>query len=300
MYLGLCLIIVLVDVCMSVLDCSIQTDRRRIVTPDVECSCQDVNLDIFMWSDIVDLQQNQKTSLNKILLTKCSKLQLVLQPPHPSPLPQLMMKNMDEVVISLSKDMPHPNITITNVTHIQYRPMETEEENMQNMLLYAALAVGVVLVLVLSVFLIVLLWTRMDKQHSSDTKKVSRAQSWRYESSLYVNPTNRPEAGIINQPVYIPPPPPPDFIQSSSSSRPEAPNSTSSSPLLRPKFNSMREVDIVRSSLPTHQDRQRQNNYHGTPPAYRDPVDSIRFWDNSSMKSNPYVKPNEDLTLPRR
>lgn len=105
----------------------------------------------------------------------------------------------------------------------------------------------------------------MSNKDNFESKKVSRAESWRYEASMYVNPPNRP------QPVFVPPPPFLDFIQPSTSSRQRTPDSVSSSPLLRPKYNSLREVDLVRTSLPIQQERQRQN----TPPAYREPVDSI-------------------------
>ena len=58
--------------------------------------------------------------------------------------------------------------------------------------------------------------------------------------------------------------------------RSRAPNSLSSSPLLRTKYNStlqgLRGVDIVRTSLPTQQERQRKNTFHETPIASRDLV----------------------------
>eukprot|EP00092_Neocalanus_flemingeri_P007441 GFUD01008037.1.p1 GENE.GFUD01008037.1~~GFUD01008037.1.p1 ORF type:complete len:316 (+),score=109.36 GFUD01008037.1:294-1241(+) len=313
MYLVMCLMMVVVETSLSSLDCVIQAERRTIVRHDVECCCQDWYDDSqkFMWSDLDEIQQTD-LQFHSILLTKCSKLHIDLHPPHPSPLPHLMMNNMEEVVIFIPKDMPHINLTITNVASVQYRPMG-EEENMQDMLLYAALAVGVVLVLVLTVFLIVVLWTRLSSKDNSDAKKVSRAESWRYEASLYVNPSNRP------QPVYVPPPPFPDCIQSSTSSRHRAPNSLSSSPLLRLKYNSMRQMDILR----TQQKRQRQNTYHGTPPAYREPVDSIVCtqmedrWgrrkisgaevgdyfgseDSLSMNSEPGDGQDEAQTLPHR
>merc|ERR1719186_949483 len=83
-----------------------------------------------MWSDIDGIRQTKDVQFLNILITKCSKLHLDLHPPHPSPLPHLRMNSMEEVVISLSKDMPHLNLTMTNVTSVQYRPM-MEEENTQ-------------------------------------------------------------------------------------------------------------------------------------------------------------------------
>ena len=58
--------------------------------------------------------------------------------------------------------------------------------------------------------------TRMNSKDNGDNKKVSRAQSWRYEASLYVNP---PPQRQQQQPVLVPPPPFPDFILPSTSSR---------------------------------------------------------------------------------
>merc|ERR1719186_1700676 len=60
-----------------------------------------------MWSDMDVVQQTKDFQFLNILLTKCSKLHLDLHPPHPIPLPHLTMNMMEEVVISLSKDMPH-------------------------------------------------------------------------------------------------------------------------------------------------------------------------------------------------
>ena len=75
MYLVLCLMMVMVDDCLSSLDCVIQTERRMTDTQDVQCSCQDGygDQDIFMvgdgvkclsipnlllqWADMDDLRQ---------------------------------------------------------------------------------------------------------------------------------------------------------------------------------------------------------------------------------------------------
>ena len=53
-----------------------------------------------------------------------------------------------------------------------------------------------------------------------------------------------------------------------------SPNSATSSPMLRTKNNYMAEVDLVRTSLPVQQERQRMD----TPPAYREPVDSLAIY----------------------
>ena len=50
--------------------------------------------------------------------------------------------------------------------------------------------------------------------------------------------------------------------------------------MLRTKYNStlpgLRGVDIVRTSLPTQQERQRKTTYHGTPIACREIFGVIR------------------------
>ena len=38
----------------------------------------------------------------------------------------------------------------------------------------------------------------MSNKDNSESKKVSRAESWRYEASMYVNPPNRPQVPIIS------------------------------------------------------------------------------------------------------
>ena len=127
--------------------------------------------------------------------------------------------------------------------------------------------------------------TRLNSKENGDAKKVSRAQSWRYEASLYVNP---PSQLHHQRPVLVHPPPFPDFILPSTSSRysfsslhsqsydgrDESPDSVTSSPMLRTKNNCMAEVDLVRTSLPAQRERQRMD----TPPAYREPVDSLAIY----------------------
>jgi len=270
MYRLLYLVLVLVDVSSSSLDCSLSTAESDLGAQDAQCSCQDWygDQEIFRWSDLENLTQTLDVQVRNIILTKCSQLRLVLAPPHPVPLPHIMVKDMNKLVISLSMDMPHLNMSINNVLHVQYMPIDIViQKSPQNIVMYIALGLSAVLVVVLTIFLSILLWTRICTKNISDSKKVSRAESWRYEASMYVNPPSR------HQPVFVPPPPFPDFTLPSTSSRPEAPDSVSSSPLLRPKYNSLAEVDLVRTSLPPiQQERQRQN----TPPAYREPVDCIQ------------------------
>ena len=71
---------------------------------------------------------------------------------------------------------------------------------------------------------------RLSSKDNGDAKKVSRAQSWRYEASLYVNPpsqrnhqqnlyVNPPSQHQHQQPLLVHPPPFPDFILPSKSPR---------------------------------------------------------------------------------
>jgi len=230
----------LVDISHTSMECVIEGGERD--TEIVGCYCRNRHSEqtMFRWSDIEDFP-----STHPIVLTGCAKLHLYLTPPHPVPLPDLVIKNMKEVVIILSKDMPHPNLTITNIPTVKFLPGGKEGDT-QNMLTYLVITLGVVIIIILVVFTVAILKTRLYKP-SCDMKKVSRAQSWRYESSLYVNPSNRTQA------PYVPPPPFLGYVQNSS------------------RQDSVKEVDIVRSTMDTY----KENTYPGTPPAYREPVDCI-------------------------
>ena len=57
---------------------------------------------------------------------------------------------------------------------------------------------------------------RLSSKDNGDAKKVSRAQSWRYEASLYVNP---PSQRNHQYPALVHPQPVPDFILPSASYR---------------------------------------------------------------------------------
>ena len=48
----------------------------------------------------------------------CTTLVLDLNPPHPEPLPVLVLNNMEEVIMSVS--MATMNISLSNVTSVQY------------------------------------------------------------------------------------------------------------------------------------------------------------------------------------
>ena len=112
--------------------------------------------------------------------------------------------------------------------------------------------------------------------YDSDGKKVSRAESWRYESSVYVKQQANPRFH--------------NHVRTASDIGAGASTPLSSTPLLRNK--NMLEVDVVKTSLQTDhgRHRQRHNTYHGTAPApptptpsivetpshYRQPLDCIR------------------------
>jgi len=280
--------VVFLDMTIASLDC-------LVVDKSVNCSCDDwySSHEIFKISDLENITQHVNSQIETLSLTKCSKLRLELFPPYPVLIRKILVKDMNHVVISLSKDMPHLNISIHNVLHIQYMPMEETietQQNSQSVVTYVAISLSALLILVLSIFLSILLCTWLNSKDNGDAKKVSRAQSWRYEASLYVNPpSQRPH----QQPVLVHPPPFPDFILPSTSSRNESPDSVTSSPMLRTKNNYMAEVDLVRTSLPVQREWQRMD----TPPAYREPVDSLAIYPDTFRTSDGEYSANEMLTL---
>jgi len=207
-------LLVFLDMSMASLDCS-------VVEKSVNCSCENwySSHEIFKISDLENITHHVESQIENLSLTKCSKLRLELFPPYPALVRNILIKDMNHVVISLSKDMPHLNISIHNVLHIQYMPMEEKietQKSSQNVVTYVAISLSVLLILALSIFLSILLWTWLSSKDNGDAKKVSRAQSWRYEASLYVNP---PSQLHHQQPVLVQPPPFPDFILPSTSSR---------------------------------------------------------------------------------
>ena len=115
---------------------------------------------MFQISDLENITHHVDSQIENLSLTKCSKLRLELFPPYPALIRKILVKDMNHVVISLSKDMPHLNISIHNVLHIQYMPMEEKmQQNSQSLVTYVAISLGALLVLVLSIFLSILLWT---------------------------------------------------------------------------------------------------------------------------------------------
>merc|ERR1719357_1571247 len=154
----------------------------------------------------------------------------------------------------MSVTMVTINITLANVTNVVLLGQQDTQSN--EIYFYLSIGLGTLCGVLLIIFIIASIITRSKLRNNPEHKKVSRAESWRYEPSLYINHP------VAQKPVYVSPPLPPPSSPSDSGpptwSRP--PNSLSSSPLLRAKNNStlagVRGVDIIRTSLPTQQERQ--------------------------------------------
>jgi len=91
----------------------------------------------------------------------------------------------------------------------------------------------------------------------------------------------------------LPHPPGIRLNSSSFNVRNEPPDSATSSPMLRTKNNYMAGVDLVRTSLPVQQERIGT----ATPPAYREPVDSLAIYQDTFRASDGEYSANEMLTL---
>ena len=93
---------------------------------------------------------------------------------------------------------------------------------------------------------------RLKLTEDVDSKKVSRAESWRYEGSMYIKPP-----GLQTQrtpgATFIAPPSPPDFVTrqdaqdgDTADRRPQS-GSISSTPLIRPKNPRILEASFFRN-----------------------------------------------------
>eukprot|EP00092_Neocalanus_flemingeri_P003098 GFUD01003310.1.p1 GENE.GFUD01003310.1~~GFUD01003310.1.p1 ORF type:complete len:310 (+),score=91.03 GFUD01003310.1:50-979(+) len=264
------------------LDCNIptNTDGFKILPDYITCICSGIG-SVFQWSSLESIQSDLLPFFNKIIFTNCTTLVLDLLLPPPDPLPLLVLNNMEEVVISVSMDMASLNISLSNVTSVQYIGQDGEDSD--QLYLYLSLSLGTLCVVLIIVLTMLGVIARLRARNDPENKKVSRAESWRYESSIYV----KPPAG--QKPVYVPPPLPPSVIDSGPPTWSRPPNSLSSSPLLRTKYNSslpgLMGVDIVRTSLPTHQERRRQDTYQGTQVPCREIFGINRNVDGESRES---------------
>ena len=117
---------------------------------------------LFQISDLKNITRHGDSQVENISFAKCSKLRLELFPPYLGLIQYILVRDMNHLVISLSKDMPHLNISIHNVLHIQYIPMEEKietQQNSQSIVTYVVISLSVLFVLVLIIFFSILLWT---------------------------------------------------------------------------------------------------------------------------------------------
>merc|ERR1711892_375041 len=180
------------------LDCHITTEQRELVPHFITCFCDEIE-EVFEWPSLESIDQDLLPFFPTITFNNCTNLFLDLVPPHPEPLPELVVNNMEEVVMSVS--MATMNITLSNVTSVLYLGQQGPDPDQIYFYLSIGLATlcGVLVIVLIIAMAIVRLRHRRDPEH----KKVSRAESWRYEPSMYVNHSPGPK------PVYVAPPLPP-------------------------------------------------------------------------------------------
>ena len=140
---------------------------------------------VSQWNTVGDL------SLQKIILSKCSKLSLELRPPDPSPPPNIVINNIGQLEISQTQHSVHLNITLNNVERVLLKSgplLETEPGSPGAAMLYGAIITSCVFL----VLLLALLWILLSRNEASlncwrelpeesEARKVSRAESWRYQ-----------------------------------------------------------------------------------------------------------------------
>jgi len=291
------------------LDCNIPTDNNglKVLPHFITCMCSGIDT-VFQWSSLESIQSDLLPFFPKIIFDNCSNLVLDLFLPHPEPLPMLVVNNMDELMINVSKDMASLNISLSNITSVQYFGQDGEEAD--QLYLYLSLSLGTLCVVLIIVLATAGVVVRLRLKNDPENKKVSRAESWRYESSIYVKPP------ISQKPVYVSPPlPPPSLTDAGPPSWSRPPNSLTSSPLLRTKYIStlpgLRGGDIVRTSLPTQMERQRKNTFHVTHIEgmeefgsnrieEREPRDSDNQCSDTEDENKDGEEGNEGSTLPYR
>ena len=141
----------------------------------------------------------QSLSLQRVILTKCSHLSLNLLPPLPSHLPELVITNIAWVEIWQSQSSPHLNISLNNAARVRMISEALAESYSDSAQPSAVVLSGVIITISVSVFVILLvavIWmvlrSKLDRsclpfrrhiQEDPDIKKVSRAESWKYQSS---------------------------------------------------------------------------------------------------------------------
>jgi len=131
-------------------------------------------------------------SILHVVISNCSSLYINLtdsQRPL-SLLPNLTVQTSDHVYLDLANDLanlPH-HIHLVNVTQVHATiPREGDKTREDLYLLLCAVLGGLLAILLLSLPL--MCWcVRRKTSRDEYNKKVSRAESWRYESSMYINP----------------------------------------------------------------------------------------------------------------
>merc|ERR1719234_704772 len=231
--------------------------------PDsISCSCAGA-ASTFKWSCLLP---EALVSLSSVLLTNCSALQLDLRasPSTPSSLPSIKVQaNVEEVHLLLpSLPLSHLSLTIDGSPRVEVTVAGQEE--LKEDLKPLVVGLGALSLLLLALVLLLLVCLHKHRREGNgDTKKVSRAESWRYESSIYV----QAPGGARPKPVYVAPPLPPPGLatpptpHATWSRDNTAPESGSSSPLLRAgaggqysAYSGVRGVDVVRTSLTARQE----------------------------------------------
>jgi len=236
--------------------------------PDsISCSCSGAAA-TFKWSS---LEPEALLSLSSVLLTNCSILQLDLRP-RPSilssPMPSLNVEGTVGQVQLLLTSLPLSafSLNIDRVPRVEVTVAGNEEATKED-IDPLVLGLGALSIVLLGLVLLLLVCLhRHRREGDGEHKKVSRAESWRYESSIYV----QTPGGARPKPVYVAPPLPPPGLATPPTphatwSRDTAPESGSSSPLLRGggggagggqynAYSGVRGVDVVRTSLNARQE----------------------------------------------
>lgn len=176
--------------------CYFTTDKEQFTKiPDVlTCLCREqVEEEMFSWSSIVEMVESHLLpSILQVVISNCSSLFINLTDSQ-SPLnllPNLTVRTSDHVYLDMVNDvatLPH-YIHLVNVTEVHATiPGESVATGEDFYFILSIILGGLLVIFLLSLPLIC--WcVRRKTSHDEFNKKVSRAESWRYESSIYINP----------------------------------------------------------------------------------------------------------------
>lgn len=184
------------------MDCYFSTDTPQFtrVPHLLTCQCRG-DSETFSWSVVEMVEDDLIPSILNVVIANCSTLFINLTHTQRdlSMVPNLTISKADEVFVELSSELSPQFIKFLNVTQVHTTLVEVEQVSLENFyLLLCAILGGVLFVVLLSLPL--LCWCVRRKTSQDElNKKVSRAESWRYESSMYVNPTNpgRPQLSLL-------------------------------------------------------------------------------------------------------